>query len=131
MAGIFDPLNEVSEVIEKLYNELKVLPATMCLLCVLYIGVAWIYHDHVPAADIYAWRDQILSIQYTLRRDHLDSRIHAVETEIFNLKQHVSDEVAKGRAVDNLYNQRLEDLRFQDDQLKLEMETLSRRDGKP
>jgi ribosomal protein L29 len=52
-------------------------------------------------------------VESTLRRDHIDTRIHSVETELFNLKQHVADEQSHGKASDALYYQRIDDLNNQ------------------
>lgn len=99
-------------------NELKTVPITLGVLILLSYVVYGLTQDHVGIAQFTDMAKQISGVQFTLRHDHLDSLQHAVETELFNLSQHVLDEKAKNHDVDPLYVRRIEELTRQDDELK-------------
>lgn len=107
--------------LNKIYEELKAVPVTMILMALLYIAVVRLYKDHVSAEDFGSLREQISGVQYTLRLDHLDSRKHQVETELFGLNNHITEERGKGREVDNLYFRRVDELKNEGDVLNREI----------
>lgn len=109
---------------EKIYAELKAVPVTMILLAMLYIIVGSLYHDHVSITEVAALKDEMKAVRYTLRHDHLDSRLHSVETEIFELGQRVSDDKAGNKPIDGIYLQRLNQLSQQEEDLKREINSL-------
>jgi hypothetical protein len=111
---------------DKVYDELRAVPVTLMLVCGLYIAVTWLYWDHIPSREFYVLQSQLQGVQETLKRDHIDSRVHAVEAEIFNLTQHVNEARAKNLPVDNLYFERLNDLNNQQEELKSELHILNR-----
>lgn len=112
--------------LEKMYAELKTVPVTMILMTLLYIIVGSLYHDHVSIAEVTALKDEMSGVRYTLRHDHLDTRLHAVETEIFELSQRVSDDRINSKVVDPIYLQRLNELSQQEEDLKREINGLEK-----
>lgn len=94
----------------KILDELKTVPITMMFLAGLYIAVAMLWTDHVSKADFLELKTQLSGVQETLQRDHADSELHKVESELFSLTQHITEQRAKGLDVDRLYYQRIDDL---------------------
>lgn len=105
----------------KIYEELKAVPVTMILLALLYIAVVALYKDHVSSLDFNSLRDQIWGVQYTLRVDHLDSRMHQVESELFQLNNSVLEKQLKHLDVDQIYYRRIDELKNEDDAIKREL----------
>lgn len=103
----------MNEIFSRIYSELKAVPITMMFLAGVYIAVGVLWNDHVSQRDFRELKAQLVGVQFTLQHDHLDTRLHTVETELFNLNQHVLDEVAKNHAVDTLYFQRIDELKNQ------------------
>lgn len=75
-----------------LYAEMKSHPATLVLVIVMGIKVISLSYDHVSRADFHILNSQLSSVQFTQSHDHLDSRYHSIDTEIFNLKQLIAHE---------------------------------------
>jgi hypothetical protein len=109
---------------DKIYAELKAVPVTMILMALLYIIVGSLYHDHVSIAEVSAIKDEMSGVRYTLRHDHLDTRLHAVATEMFDLSQRVNEDKVTNKPIDPIYLQRLNDLSQQEEDLKREISTL-------
>jgi len=111
-------------VFDKIYGELKAVPVTMILMAILYIAVVSLYKDHVSVESFNSLREQISGVQYTLRFDHMDTRKHQIETELFNLNNIVSDKLAHHIDVDQLYYRRIDDLKNEKDEIDREIVTL-------
>jgi cob(I)alamin adenosyltransferase len=108
----------------KIYDELKAVPITMMFLAGVYIQVAILSNDHVSKKDFVELKGQLTGVQYTLRRDHADSELHKIEADLFGLSQHIKDEQAKGRDVDRLYYERIDDLKNRHEDLMREVNRL-------
>lgn len=114
----------MNTIISKILEELKAVPVTLMFLAALYIAVSILWNDHVSKADFTELKGQLVGVQYTLQRDHMDSRLRNVETELFNLNQHIIEEKAKGKDIDSLYFQRIDDLKNQHDELMRQINRL-------
>lgn len=114
-------------VLGRLYMELKTVPVTLCSIVFLGVIVLWMAHDHVSIEQFSGISIQVSSVQYTMNHDHLDSRHHAIDAEIFTLSQHVLDEKTQGHVIDRLYLQRLEDLQRQREEILRQLDLLERR----
>jgi hypothetical protein len=111
---------------ERIYTELRAVPATMLLLALLYLAVAGLYRDHVSSADFNVLKNEMSDIQLTLKRDHLDNRKHAIETELFSLTESISDKERDHLVVDELYRRRIDELKNEESELIREITALER-----
>jgi hypothetical protein len=117
----------LSEIWMGLYKELKSAPMTLLIIGILSYVVWGLSSDHVSVAQFQSLQTELRGVVYTLKHDHVDTRLHQTETELFNVTQHINEERAKGRDVDNLYNLRLDELTQEDNELKREMAGLEAR----
>jgi hypothetical protein len=108
------------------FKELLKTPVALLGICVLGYVVYGLSQDHVGIREFTELKDQMTGVQYTLQHDHLDTRQHQVESEIFNLSQHVAEEKSKGHEVDPLYLIRIDELTRQDNELKHQIDMLDR-----
>lgn len=115
----------MAAVLDKLYEELKTVPITMMFMAGIYVCVAILWNDHVSKSDFVDLRSQMIGVQYTLRSDHADSRLHSIEQELFNLKQHVLDERTKGHSVDEIYDRRIDTLTNEREEILREITQLN------
>jgi hypothetical protein len=69
---------------------------------------------------------QIGGIQQTLRLDHLDTRLHNVDGELFSLTQKVNSETAASKPIDDLYYKRINELKDEKQQLYDELSIMRR-----
>ncbi len=114
----------LSEIWMGLYKELKNAPMTLAIMVVLSYVVYGLSSDHVSVAQFISLQTELRGVVFTLKHDHIDTRLHQTETELFNVTQHITEERSKGRDVDNLYNIRLDELTQEDNELKREMAML-------
>lgn len=105
-------------------EELKTVPITLSMIVLLSYAVINLQKDHVTIEQFSALREQMSGVEYTLQHDHLDTRIHAIETELFNINQHMVDDKAKGHEIDNLYYERVDELTRADAELKRQLNLL-------
>jgi len=125
---------DMNGIFSKVYDELRQVPITLMFMFGIYIAVGILWSDHVSKKDFAELKEQLVGVQYTLRRDHADSRLHSIEQEMFNLTQHINDERAKGHSVDELYDRRIDDLKGQHEEVMREitrLDQLSRLDYRP
>lgn len=112
--------------IDKILGELKAVPITLMFMMGVYVAVYILWTDHVSKNDFNDLKVQLYGVKYTLERDHVDTRLHATEQEIFTLTQHVTEERDRGHPIDRLYDERIDDLKNQHESL---MRDLARLDG--
>jgi cell division protein FtsB len=117
---------KVPTIISWILNELKNTPTALVSIAILGYVVYGLSQDHVGIKDFTQLQGQMSGVQYTLQHDHLDTRQHQVESEIFNLTQHVIDEKEKKHDVDQLYSIRIDELTRQDNDLKHQIDLLDR-----
>jgi cob(I)alamin adenosyltransferase len=87
--------------------------------------------DHVSKSDFQELRSEMVGVQFTLKRDHADSRLHSIEQELFNLTEHVSDDRSKGKVSDELYDRRIDDLQHQKEEVLRQMAVLDNQEKSP
>jgi hypothetical protein len=104
--------------------ELKTVPITLMFVVGIYVAVSILWTDHVSIPEFVNLKNQLIGVQFTLSHDHLDTRLHSVESELFTLNQHVLDEQKKSRDVDVLYYQRIDELKNQHEDLVREIRFL-------
>lgn len=110
----------------RIIDELRKTPVTLTLICVLSWIVYGLMTDHVGIREFNELKKQMTGVQFTLQHDHIDTRLHQNESEIFNLTQHVADEKSKGHEVDSLYSIRINDLTNQGTELRRQIDALDR-----
>lgn len=115
--------------IEQVIKEMKTTPFTMVLVLGLWAGAGVLWstrEEYAQASDLQQLKVQLSDVKYTLERSHLDTRLNAVQTELFQLTQRVKDDEAHGKQVDSLYYSRIHDLEVQADQIKSAIANLDR-----
>ena len=95
-------------------EELKKTPIALVGVCVIGFYVYDLKQDHVSIMQFNTLQKQVLGVQFTLQRDHVDTRLHQVQQERFALSQHILEEREKGHPIDALYSSRLEELGHQE-----------------
>jgi hypothetical protein len=106
----------------KIAEEFKA-PVSLALIMALTVTVVWLATDHVSKDDFQRLNDKLSGVQYTLSHDHIDTRIHTVRTDIFNLTQHIKEETTKGY-VDRTSEERLNELNGEEEDLKNQLSVL-------
>jgi hypothetical protein len=124
MIHVPNMLKAAAPMFDKLWNEGKTVPATIIAVCILYIAVTYLFVDRGSV------REQLTSIQYTQHRDHLDTRLHAVQTEEFTLSQHVTLSQEKHEPIDPLYANRIDALKKQEARILRQIGKLDSMDSK-
>lgn len=118
-----------------LVRELRTVPVTLCFMVLLSYTVWGLQKDHVSVDQFSALsqhttdqfdslKKQMVSIQYVLQHDHLDTRIHQVEDNLFSLTQHTNEAKEKGLQIDPFMYERINELTRQDENLKREISIL-------
>lgn len=98
-------------------EELKKTPIALVGVCVIGFYVYDLKQDHVSIAQFNVLQKQVVGVQFTLQRDHVDTRLHQVQQEKFALTQHILELTQKAQTVDSLYSERLEELGHQEKEL--------------
>lgn len=122
---------------EKLVEEGREKPYTMMSLIIVIVVVVWLATDHVSTkvfnttvqeikAQIGGLREQLETVDYTLAHDHLDTRKHNVERDLFEVNRMIAAEERVGKAVDAIYYARRDELIIQQDDITQEMSALER-----
>lgn len=78
------------------------------------------------AADRITLHHEFSAVEYTLKHDHLDSRLRASESEQFSLSQKVIELQRQGKDVDPLNTERLNELNLMHAHLIQQMLDLER-----
>jgi hypothetical protein len=111
----------MTKLLELLYIELKTVPFTFAMLLILWVMVARLTQDHVSVAQFVELQTEIKGVQRTLKQDHLDTRLHSTQKELFDIGQRIKELQAKNLPVDDLIVQRQETLREDEQDLQREM----------
>lgn len=109
--------------IDKVVTEMKSKPFTMLMIVGLYavVGLLWVGRaDYAMAGDMATLKAEFANMRAESKRSSLETQLRQISTDLFNLKQQVSDIRAKGRYPDQLYMTRMSEL--ENDKARLERE---------
>lgn len=102
---------------EKIFDETKAVPMTLILLMGSYVAVGYLMRDHVSQEDLASLKQSMATldarvdgVKQQLRFDHIDSEIHKVESDLFNIQLHKTELLEAHKPIDPVLLQRLDEL---------------------
>ena len=104
--------------IGEIIRETRTRPYTMLILIGLMWAVPYIWYHVAWAQDVTKLQDQIATLGLDQKRATLESRLQAVDTDLFNLKQKVKEMEAVHKDVDPLNYDRINSLEIEKNQLE-------------
>jgi hypothetical protein len=113
----------VNAFLSKLMEDIKS-PIVSATFLALLATVGWLAYDHVSRADFQMVQKQLQGLQYTFDHNHIDGRLNTVKDKLFDVKQKMAAEKDKGSVVESLYEEQLNDLDRQKENLEHDMNVL-------
>jgi septal ring factor EnvC (AmiA/AmiB activator) len=104
--------------IGEIIRETKTRPYSMLILVALTWAVPYLWFHTAWAQDLSKLKDQIAEQGLEQKRNTLESRLQAVDTDLFNLKQKVKEMEAVHKDVDSLNYDRINSLEIEKSQLE-------------
>lgn len=128
-----DPIGENSRaLLGGVISELKNSPYTLLLIFGLaaVTAVLWMAQSKTAsAADLNYLRQEVVTIELSIKETELSTQLREIETELFQLNRSVAAATAKGVEPDPLYYDRIRDLESDREALQRQLQTLQRREA--
>jgi len=86
---------------------MKARPYTMLVILGLSVAVPYIWFNYARADDVADLKVQVSSIDSSIKVAALETKLQAINTELFSLKQQVAQKEEAHEAVDALYTERI------------------------
>lgn len=93
--------------IGEVVKEMKARPYTMLVIIGLAVAVPYMWVNYARADDVADLKVQVTAIDSSIKVAALETKLQAINTELFSLKQQVAAKQEAHEAVDALYTERI------------------------
>lgn len=112
-----------------IFDELKHRPFTMLMLagmwCVIYL--LWnAQSNFARAGDLNHLRNEVIEVKYSVDKASLQSQLRQIDSEYFRLERTTNDMLANHKTIDDIYLQRLSELKTDKEALQLELNSVQK-----
>ena len=103
---------------------MKSRPYTMIVILGLAVAVPYMWLNYAKADDVAELKAQVSAIDSSIKVAALETKLQAISTELFNLKQKVADKQDAHEHVDQIYTDRIATLEGDKAQAERELTAL-------